>query len=130
MMRTASVSAATGEGMDELFEAIADGAREWHTEYKPMLEEKRAALAAASAQDKQAHLAKLRADLGIPGAPAASESMAVGVAAAPPAVTTVPLDAAAQELAAAAAATASTAAAGGAAGVAARAPATPAASES
>lgn len=63
VMRCASVSAVTEEGLADLMATVADAAEEYEREYRPALEAKRAELRKLEKDEKEAQLRKLRADL-------------------------------------------------------------------
>jgi GPN-loop GTPase len=63
VMRCASVSAVTEEGLDSLMAAVTGAAAEYEREYRPALERKRAELACLEGERKAAQLAALRADI-------------------------------------------------------------------
>lgn len=62
-LRAVGVSAATGQGMDEFFAAVADAAREYREEYVPELMAVAETRRKEEAAKREADLARLRADL-------------------------------------------------------------------
>ncbi len=60
------VSAATGEGMDELFAAVDDAAAEYYEQYKPRLDKVKAERSAAAAASASANISRLQKDMGVP----------------------------------------------------------------
>jgi GTPase SAR1 family protein len=66
-LKAVGVSAMTGEGCDELFEAIDAAAEEYNTEYKPQLDAKVAEREAVRAAAKARQMQKLRVDALVEG---------------------------------------------------------------
>jgi GTPase SAR1 family protein len=64
-LRVVGVSAATGEGMDELFEAIDESVKEYHEEYKPHLEKQAQEKKEREAAKQKEQLQKLMKDLSV-----------------------------------------------------------------
>eukprot|EP00053_Salpingoeca_punica_P012783 m.114815 g.114815 ORF g.114815 m.114815 type:complete len:384 (-) comp16039_c3_seq2:1541-2692(-) len=62
-LRTVGVSAVTGAGMEEFFAAVDDAVKEYHAEYKPLLEQLRADRAAKEQAEKDAMLKRVRDDM-------------------------------------------------------------------
>lgn len=62
-LRAVGVSAATGQGMDDFFAAVADAAQEYREEYVPELLAAAEGRRRAEAAKREADLARLRADL-------------------------------------------------------------------
>ncbi|KAK9818243.1 hypothetical protein WJX72_009342 [[Myrmecia] bisecta] len=70
-LRSVGVSAVTGRGMDDFFEAVREGSEEYATMYKPELDKKKQARADLEAQRQAIQLEKLRLDQGSGGGAAA-----------------------------------------------------------
>jgi GTPase SAR1 family protein len=66
-LKAVGVSAVTGEGCDELFEAIDAAAEEYNTEYKPQLDAKRAERESARALAEARQMQQLRVDAMVEG---------------------------------------------------------------
>ena len=62
-LRTVGVSAMTGEGMEDLFEAVARARKEYEQDYLPDLNKKKAARAEEDKRRREAELKKLREDM-------------------------------------------------------------------
>jgi putative protein kinase ArgK-like GTPase of G3E family len=59
------VSAATGEGMQELFENIQEAREEYETEYKPTIQEKRKQKQEKEKREQDEQLTKLMKDMNV-----------------------------------------------------------------
>ncbi|KIY97580.1 hypothetical protein MNEG_10383 [Monoraphidium neglectum] len=83
-IKSVGVSAVTGEGMDEMFEAVAACADDYSRDYLPEVEARRAARAEEERRRKDRDLERLRADMAAaalgPGAGAAAGGAAAAAA--------------------------------------------------
>ncbi len=73
-LKAVGVSAVTGEGCDELFDAIDAAAEEYNAEYKPQLDAKRAEREAARALAEARQMQQLRVDAMVEGDKLAGEA--------------------------------------------------------
>lgn len=64
-LRAVGVSAMTGQGMKEFFEAVEEGRKEYEKDYRPELERLRAEKEGKAEAAKQAHLDRLMKDMGV-----------------------------------------------------------------
>jgi len=62
-LRAVAVSAVTGDGIDDLFDAIQDARKEYYADYKPMLDQKIKEKIAQDAEQKLASLKALKKDI-------------------------------------------------------------------
>jgi GPN-loop GTPase len=64
-LRVVGVSAFTGEGMSEFFEAVSAATKEYETEYKPSFEASVKARDERESKDKETNLSRVLEDLSI-----------------------------------------------------------------
>jgi len=66
-LRAVGLSARTGEGVDDFFDAVNEARQEYETDYKPQLEKALADKAEKAEQQKKSDIARLVADLKVSG---------------------------------------------------------------
>ncbi|ORY33847.1 hypothetical protein BCR33DRAFT_755006 [Rhizoclosmatium globosum] len=66
-LKVVSVSAVTGQGMDEFFVAVDEAVKEYHTDYRPAMEKKLLDKKEALKKSRDENLAKLMNDMAVDG---------------------------------------------------------------